>query len=61
MTTFDTLYAAVTSASSLEARVEALLRELADRIKTTSNDQNVQKLARELRAATPQLAAALRP
>ena len=60
MTTFDSLLTTVSAAATPEARVDALLRELAERIKSTSNDQNVQRLARELRAASPQLAAALR-
>lgn len=40
-------------------RAEVLVLALADAIKTTSNDQNVQRLSRELRAAVPDLAAAV--
>ena len=37
-------------------RIEALILALADAIKATSNDQNVQRLSRELRAAVSDLA-----
>ena len=39
-------------------RVEVLVLGLADAIKATSNDQNVQRLSRELRAAAAGLAEA---
>ena len=37
-------------------RVEALILGLAEAIKATSNDQNVQRLSRELRAAADEIA-----
>ena len=37
------------------ASLRALVGGLADQIKATSNDQNIQRLARALRAATPAL------
>ena len=37
-------------------RIEALILGLADAIKATSNDQNVQRLSRELRAAAAEIA-----
>lgn len=42
-------------------RGELLVTALADAIKDTSNDQNVQKLSRALRAAASELAAAIAP
>ena len=40
-------------------RTEVLVLALADAIKSASNDQNVQRLSRELRAAATDLAAAV--
>ena len=40
-------------------RIEALILALADAIKATSNDQNVQRLSRDLRAAAGDLAGAV--
>ncbi len=37
-------------------RIESLILGLADAIKATSNDQNVQRLSRELRAAAGEIA-----
>ena len=37
-------------------RVDALILGLAEAIKATSNDQNVQRLSRELRAAAGEIA-----
>ena len=42
-------------------RGEVLVTALADAIKDTSNDQNVQKLSRALRAAASEFAAAIAP
>lgn len=42
-------------------RVEAFVLGLADAIKATSNDQNVQRLSRELRGAAAELAEAVVP
>ena len=56
---FDELTSAVSAQGSLDRRVEVLLQGLAERMAMTSNDQNVQKLSRELRAAAPALAAAV--
>ena len=44
--------------SESSRKVEALILGLAEMIKTSSNDQNVQRLSRELRAAVADLAAA---
>ena len=59
MSQFEALGRAIEDAPSLEAALDALLDGLAQRIKATSNDQNVQKLSRELRIAAPGLVAAL--
>ena len=59
MSQFENLGSSLREAPSLEAALDALIEGLAQRIKTTSNDQNVQKLARELRIAAPGLVAAL--
>ncbi len=56
---FDDLQARLRDEASLGGRVDLLLAGLAERMAATSNDQNVQKLARELRAASPLLGAAL--
>ena len=56
---FEHLGRAIEEAPSLEAALDALLDGLAQRIKATSNDQNVQKLSRELRIAAPGLVAAV--
>ncbi len=42
-------------------RVEALVAALADAIRDTSNDQNVQKLARALRKSASDIAAVAAP
>ena len=59
MSQFESLARTIEEAASLEAALDALFEGLAQRIKTTSNDQNVQKLSRELRIAAPGLVAAL--
>lgn len=56
---FDELTGVLAAQDSLDRKVELLLRGLAERMAMTSNDQNVQKLSRELRAAAPALAAAV--
>ena len=52
---FETLATSVAAQDGLDRRLEVLLQGLADRIKASSNDQNVQRLSRELRAAGPVL------
>lgn len=59
MPAFDPLIRDIAAASDLEAAVATLLRGLADRIKATSNDQNIQRLARELQGARPEFVAAV--
>ncbi len=59
MSQFEALGRSIEAAPSLEAALDTLIEGLAQRIKTTSNDQNVQKLSRELRIAAPGLVAAL--
>ena len=59
MSQFESLGRAIEEAPSLAAALDALLDGLAQRIKTTSNDQNVQKLSRELRIAAPELVRAV--
>jgi len=59
MSSFDALVSAVAAHDDLDRKAETLLLGLADRIKATSNDQNIQTLARDLRAAAPALAQAL--
>ena len=53
MSSFDSLAESIKNGATLDDRIEALLSGLAERIKATSNDQNVQKLSRELKAAAP--------
>lgn len=50
MPAFDTLLETLRAETAPDAKVDALISGLAARIKSTSNDQNVQKLARDLRA-----------
>jgi hypothetical protein len=54
------LAARVAAAGDLDRKAEVLLTGLAGAIKGVSNDQNVQRLSRELRAAVPGLVEALR-
>ena len=56
---FDDLRSRLGESGSLDARVDVLLAGLAERMAATSNDLNVQKLAREMRAAAPSIKAAL--
>ena len=55
----EALVSRVADQGSLDRKIETLVLGLAERMKATSNDQNVQKLARELRALTPQLVGAI--
>ncbi len=55
----DALVTGVAGQGALDRKVSALLAGLADQLRATSNDQNVQALARELRAATPQIVEAM--
>ena len=59
MSPLESLTKSIEDETSMEAALGALLDGLAQRIKATSNDQNVQKLAREVRIAAPGLAAAV--
>jgi hypothetical protein len=59
MSQFESLVRTIEDAKSREAALDALIEGLAQRIKATSNDQNVQKLSRELRIAAPRLVAAV--
>ena len=59
MSPLESLATSIEDAKSLEAALDTLLDGLAQRIKATSNDQNVQKLAREIRIAAPGLVAAV--
>ncbi len=59
MMDFDRLTHAVAAAPSIETSVALLLDGLAERIKATSNDQNIQKLSRELKGITPALVHAI--
>lgn len=51
----DRLARLVADEPDVARRLEVLVTGLADAIKATSNDQNVQRLSRELRAAAPGL------
>ena len=53
---FEDIETRVEAEAEPTRRVELLLISLADTIKSTSNDQNVQRLSRELRAAADHLA-----
>ena len=55
----ETLAAQVATLGDTGGRTTALLNGLADLVKATSNDQNVQKLSRDLRAAAPALVTVL--
>jgi hypothetical protein len=57
------LPASLAEQPSVEASVDVLVRSLAQRIKAASNDQNIQRLARDLTAAAPAIvrAVAARP
>lgn len=59
MASLESLTKAIESQPSLERKVEALVAGLAERIKGTSNDQNIQRLAADLRRAVPDLVRAL--
>ena len=59
MSPLESLTKSIEAAKTLDAALDALLDGLAQRVKATSNDQNVQKLAREIRIAAPGLAAAV--
>lgn len=55
MSSFESLTQSVAAQANLEQALEALLDGLAQRVKATSNDQNIQRWARELRIAAPDL------
>ena len=59
MSAFDDLRKTIEEAPGLKAALDALLEGLARQVKATSNDQNVQKLSREIRIAAPGLVAAV--
>ena len=54
-TQIEVLLTCVASQPGVDKKVVTLVNGLADCLKSTSNDQNVQQLARELRAAAPEL------
>ena len=56
--TIERLKHRIAEEADASRRVEALVIGLSEAIKATSNDQNVQRLSRELRAAASDLAAA---
>ena len=60
MRVLDDLTRSIAVESSLEGSLRRLIDGLAERMAATSNDQNVQRLARDLRAATPALVEAVR-
>ncbi len=59
MASLDTLTTAIAAQKDLEGAVALLVAALADRIKATSNDQNIQTLARDLKGAAPALVSAI--
>lgn len=59
MASLESLTHSIAAEPSLDASVALLVNALADRIKATSNDQNIQKLARELKAGAPALVRAV--
>lgn len=59
MADFDALATAVAKQPDLEQKLSALLVGLSERIKATSNDQNIHKLSRDLQAAVPDLLKAM--
>ncbi len=58
MSLFDDLARRVAAERDPESRAAVLVSGVADAIKGASNDQNIQRLSRELRAAAPALAKA---
>ena len=59
MSAIDQVRLRVTEEFDPLRRIEVLVLALADAIKSASNDQNVQRLSRELRATATDLAAAV--
>ena len=59
MATLEDLTAAIAESPSVEDAVTLLLGDLARRIKATSNDQNIQRLARDLTSHAPALVEAI--
>lgn len=59
MASLDELAGRIASQESIEDKVALLVTELAQRIKATSNDQNIQKLSRDLKALQPELVRAI--
>lgn len=60
MPALDTLLRTIEGEPERDAALATLVLGLADRIKAASNDQNIQRLAGDLRAAAPTIVAALR-
>lgn len=58
MASWDELTEAIAAQPRVENAVELLIDDLAARIKATSNDQNIQRLARDLKQQAPALARA---
>ena len=59
MSPLEQLAHKVETRATLEQALETLLDGLAERVKATSNDQNVQRLAREIRIVAPNLVKAV--
>lgn len=59
MTVLDELAERIRRKDGRDEKLELLIAGLAEIVKSTSNDQNVQRLARDLRAAAPSLSGAL--
>jgi hypothetical protein len=55
----ESLTKAVAAQPDLQRSLSLLVNALADRIKATSNDQNIQNLARELKVVAPTLVEAI--
>ena len=60
MQVFESLARSVAVEPTIEGSLHRLIEGLAERMAATSNDQNVQRLARDLRDALPTLVEAVR-
>ncbi len=59
MSVVDSLVTKISDQPDLARSVEALVTGLAERMRAASNDQNVQRLALDVRAVTPALVQAV--
>ena len=59
MSTLESLVKTIAAQPSRHRAIEALLAGLADQMKATSNDQNIQRLAQALRAESPAIIEAI--